>query len=97
MTDLNWLAVTPEIVLLGMACVVAILDLFVTCPQRKPTYFLTMLSLAVVAGLHLSALDCGASVYAMQRMVVGSVQWLSLGTKAPRWPTRKSRSAPSSA
>ena len=70
MTDLNWLAVTPEIVLLGMACVVAILDLFVTCPQRKPTYFLTMLSLAVVAGLHLSALDSGASVYAMQRMVV---------------------------
>ena len=69
MTDLNWLAVTPEIVLLGMACV-AILDLFVTCPQRKPTYFLTMLSLAVVAGLHLSALDSGASVYAMQRMVV---------------------------
>jgi len=70
MTDLNWLAVTPEIVLLGMACVVAILDLFVTGPQRKPTYFLTMLSLAVVAGLHLSALDSGASVYAMQRMVV---------------------------
>jgi CMP-2-keto-3-deoxyoctulosonic acid synthetase len=67
---LNWLAVTPEIVLLGMACVVAIMDLFVTCPQRKPTYFLTMLSLAVVAGLHLSALDSGASVYAMQRMVV---------------------------
>jgi NADH-quinone oxidoreductase subunit N len=70
MTDLNWLAVTPEIFLLGMACVVAIMDLFVTCPQRKPTYFLTMLSLAVVAGLHLSALDSGASVYAMQRMVV---------------------------
>jgi len=29
--------------------------------------------------------------------VLWGVQWLSLGTKAPRWPTRKSRSAPWSA
>ncbi|AWI53923.1 NADH-quinone oxidoreductase subunit NuoN [Aquabacterium olei] len=70
MTDLNWIAVTPEIVLLALACVVALVDLFVTCPQRKPTYYLTMLSLACVAGLHLQALDSGASVYAMQQMVV---------------------------
>ena len=70
MTDLNWLAVTPEIVLLGMACLVALLDLFVTCPQRRPTYYLTLASLAVVAGLHLCALDNGGAVYAMQRMVV---------------------------
>ncbi|HYR26048.1 MAG TPA: NADH-quinone oxidoreductase subunit NuoN [Aquabacterium sp.] len=70
MTDLNWLAVTPEIVLLGMACVVAVLDLFVTCPQRKPTYWLTLLSLAVVAGLHFNALGTTGSVYAMQKMVV---------------------------
>lgn len=70
MTDLNWLAVTPEIVLLGMACLVALLDLFVTCPQRRPTYYLTLASLAAVAGLHLCALDNGGAVYAMQRMVV---------------------------
>ncbi|WP_298011363.1 NADH-quinone oxidoreductase subunit NuoN [uncultured Aquabacterium sp.] len=70
MTDLNWIAVTPEIVLLAMACLVALVDLFVTCPQCKPTYYLTMLSLAGVAGLHLQALDSGASVYAMQQMVV---------------------------
>ena len=70
MTDLNWLAVTPEIVLLGMACLVALLDLFVTCPQRRPTYYLTLASLAAVAGLHLCALDTGGAVYAMQRMVV---------------------------
>ncbi|MFZ4552512.1 MAG: NADH-quinone oxidoreductase subunit NuoN [Aquabacterium sp.] len=70
MTDLNWLAVTPEIVLLGMACVVALADLFVTCPQRKPTYFLAMLSLAAVAGLHFNALGGTESVYAMQKMVV---------------------------
>ena len=70
MTDLNWLAVIPEIVLLGMACLVAMLDLFVTCPKRRPTYLLTMVSLAAVAGLHLCALDDGSSVYAMQKMVV---------------------------
>jgi NADH-quinone oxidoreductase subunit N len=70
MTDLNWTAVTPEIVLLGMACLVALLDLFVTSPRRTATYLLTMGSLAAVAGLHLCALDNGTSVYAMQRMVV---------------------------
>jgi NADH-quinone oxidoreductase subunit N len=70
MTDLNWLAVTPEIVLLGMACLVALVDLFVTCPKRTTTYLLSMVSLAAVAGLHLCALDNGTSVYAMQKMVV---------------------------
>jgi NADH-quinone oxidoreductase subunit N len=70
MTDLNWCAVTPEIVLLGMACLVAMVDLFVTCPKRTTTYLLSMASLAVVAALHLNALDSGTSVYAMQRMVV---------------------------
>lgn len=70
MNDLNWLAVTPEILLLGAACLVALLDLFVTSVRRTPTYLLTMVSLAAVAGLHLCALDNGASVYAMQKMVV---------------------------
>jgi len=70
MTQLNWLVVAPEILLLAMACLVAMVDLFVTHPRRLPTYVLTMLSLAAVAGLHLSALDSSASSYAMQRMVV---------------------------
>ena len=33
---MNWLVVYPEIVLLAMACVVALVDLFVTDPQRRP-------------------------------------------------------------
>jgi NADH-quinone oxidoreductase subunit N len=70
MTQLNWLAVAPEILLLAMACVVALVDLFVTHPRRLPTYILTMVSLAAVAGLHLGALDVSGSSYAMQRMVV---------------------------
>ncbi|RZL03017.1 MAG: NADH-quinone oxidoreductase subunit NuoN [Rubrivivax sp.] len=70
MTQLNWLVVAPEILLLAMACVVALVDLFVTHPRRLPTYILTMVSLAAVAGLHLGALDASTSSYAMQRMVV---------------------------
>jgi len=69
MTQLNWLVVAPEILLLAMACVVALVDLFVTHPRRLPTYILTMVSLAAVAGLHLGALDASTSSYAMQRMV----------------------------
>ena len=70
MNDLNWLAVTPEIVLLGMACLVALADLFVTDPKRNLTHVLSLASLAVVAYLHLSAMDHPGPVYAMQRMAV---------------------------
>ncbi len=67
---MNWMAVLPEIVLLAMACVVTLADLWVSDPRRSPTYWLTQLSLAAVAGLHLWAFDAGATVYAMQDMVV---------------------------
>ncbi len=68
--DMNWLAIYPQIVLLGMACVIAIVDLFVTDEQRRPTYWLTQATLAVVALLHLAYFDRGFTFYAMQRMVV---------------------------
>ncbi len=67
---MNWAAVTPEIVLLTMACVIALVDLFVTDEQRAPTFWLTQASLAAVALLHLLRLDGAESVYAMQGMVV---------------------------
>ncbi len=70
MNNMNWLAVAPEIFLLVMACVVLLADLFVTCPQRRPTYWLTMLTLAGVAGLHIGYLDSEVSGYAMQGMIV---------------------------
>ena len=35
MTSMNWNAILPEIVLLVMACVVALADLFVTDPQQN--------------------------------------------------------------
>jgi NADH-quinone oxidoreductase subunit N len=65
---MNWAAVTPEIVLLTMACVIALVDLFVTDDERRPTFWLTQASLAAVALLHLARLDGAQSVYAMQGM-----------------------------
>jgi NADH-quinone oxidoreductase subunit N len=67
---MNWLAVYPEIVLLVMACVVAITDLFVTDPERRQTFWLTQASLAAVAVLHAAYFDRGFTHYAMQGMVV---------------------------
>jgi NADH-quinone oxidoreductase subunit N len=68
--DMNWLAVYPELVLLVMACVVAMVDLWVTDPKRTPTYWLTQATLAVVGGMHLLYFDAGFTVYGMQRMMV---------------------------
>jgi NADH-quinone oxidoreductase subunit N len=70
MNDMNWLAIYPEILLLAMGCVVALVDLWVTDEQRRPTYWLTQLTLVIVAGLHFSYFDAGLTVYAMQGMVV---------------------------
>ena len=70
MNDMNWLAVYPELVLLGMACVVAMVDLWVTHPRRTPTYLLTQATLAVVAVMHWLYFDGGFTIYGMQHMVV---------------------------
>lgn len=79
MTDqMNWLVSYPEILLLVAACVVALVDLTVTDPKRRATFWLTQLSLATVALMHGLALKTGldaetaakASVYGMQGLVV---------------------------
>ncbi len=73
MNTMNWMAVVPELVLLGMACAVLIADLFVTDKRRRVTYILTMLTLATVGGLHLGYIDYSVAGYAMQGMVVTDV------------------------
>ncbi|HMN76191.1 MAG TPA: NADH-quinone oxidoreductase subunit NuoN [Burkholderiaceae bacterium] len=67
---MNWLSIYPEIALLTMACVVTLIDLFVRDPMRRPTYWVTQLSLAVVAAMHFADFSAGLTVYAMDRMVV---------------------------
>ena len=79
MNHMNWPAIYPELVLLGCALVVAMVDLWVDHPKRLPTYLLTQVSLAVVAALHLVAFNDGATVYAMQRMVVSDPMGHLLG------------------
>ena len=67
---MNWQAVYPEILLLTMACVIALADLFVTDAERRLTYWLTQGTLLVVALMHFVMFDATGSVYAMQGMVV---------------------------
>ena len=67
---LSWIAVFPEIVLLVMASVIALVDLSVTSPKRTFTYGLTLATLAVIATLQaLYALE-GQTFYGFGNMVV---------------------------
>ena len=70
MNTMNWLVVYPEIVLLSMACVIAVVDLFVTDPARRLTFWLTQGTLAVVAATHLMYFQGGFTLYGMQGLVV---------------------------
>ena len=79
MNPMNWPAVQPQMFLLLMACIVALVDLWVKHPGRLPTYLLTQASLAVVAVMHLIAFNAGDTVYAMQRMVVADAMGQLLG------------------
>lgn len=49
--NVSWVVAYPEILLLVMACVIALLDLAVKSPLRGATYVLTLATLAVVAVL----------------------------------------------
>ena len=79
MNPMNWPAVYPEMFLLGMACLVALIDLWSDHARRLPTYLLTQAALAVVAVLHLMAFSAGDTQYAMQRMVVADPMGHLLG------------------
>ena len=60
----------PEIILFGMACVIALLDLGVKTPMRGTTYALTLMTLAVVAILEAMFASGGATYYGFGNMVV---------------------------
>jgi len=70
MNAMNWPAVAPELFLLGMTCVVLLLDLYVASPGRRLTFWLTQAVVAVFGWLHLQGLQDGVTAYAMQGMVV---------------------------
>lgn len=67
---LSWISAYPEIILLIMACVIALADLGVTSARRTSTHWLTLVTLAVVAALEASYDSAGATVYGFGNMVV---------------------------
>lgn len=67
---ISWIAVYPEIILLAMACAIALLDLSVKTPMRGRTYFLTLLTLAVVAILQCTYALGETTMYGFGNMVV---------------------------
>lgn len=67
---LSLIVVSPEILLLVMACVIALVDLGVKSRLRTLTYWLTMASLAVVAYFCADFAMRGETLYAFGKMVV---------------------------
>jgi NADH-quinone oxidoreductase subunit N len=67
---LSWITVYPEIVLLVMACVIALVDLGVKTPQRTVTYVLTLLTLAAVAAMEAAYASGGQTFYGFGNMIV---------------------------
>ncbi|MFT4241473.1 MAG: NADH-quinone oxidoreductase subunit NuoN [Acidovorax sp.] len=76
--NISWLAIYPEIVLLTMACVIALVDLGVHGVRRTGTYVLTLLTLAVVAALQGLYASSGNTFYGWGNMVVSDAMgnWL---------------------
>ena len=76
--QLSWVAAYPEILLLTMTCVIALLDLSVKSPNRGATYALTLLTLAVVAYLQGASASAGQTVMGFGGLIVSDPmgQWL---------------------
>ncbi|QDL54922.1 NADH-quinone oxidoreductase subunit NuoN [Rhodoferax aquaticus] len=75
---ISWFTAFPEIILLVMACFIAIMDLWVKSPQRGLTYAVTVLTLLVVAVVQASYASSGATYYGFGNMVVSDTMgnWL---------------------
>jgi NADH-quinone oxidoreductase subunit N len=70
MNHLNWLPIVyPEIFLLLMTSVVALIGVNASESRLNLTFWVAQISLLVVAGMHLNEMH-GETVYGMQRMVV---------------------------
>ena len=70
MNSMNWQVLHPEMLLLAMTGVIAIVDLYATDAKRRLTFWLSQATLLAVAALHLEAMIDGQSLFGMQGMVV---------------------------
>ncbi|RFO98286.1 NADH-quinone oxidoreductase subunit NuoN [Rhodoferax lacus] len=68
--NISLIAVYPEIMLLVMACVIALMDLGVKTPLRGATYVITLMTLGAVAVLQAMYASSGMTHYAFGNMVV---------------------------
>ena len=68
--NLSWVVAYPEILLLVMTCVIALLDLGVKTPMRGATYVLALLTLVVVAILTGNYAASGKTLTGFGGMVV---------------------------
>jgi NADH-quinone oxidoreductase subunit N len=66
----NLAALYPELLLLVMTLIIAMLDLFVTSPRRTLTYVLSLSTMAVVAAMQAHDASSGSTVYSFGNMVV---------------------------
>ena len=75
---ISWIVALPDLVLLGMACVIALMDLGVNTAMRGKTYVVTLMTLAVVAYLQADFALSGATLYGFGNMVVSDAMgnWL---------------------
>ncbi len=68
--SISWAVVYPELLLLGMACVIALFDLAVKTPLRGATFRLTLLTLGMVAVLEAVLASSGQVARGFGGMVV---------------------------
>ncbi len=75
---ISWIVALPDLVLLVMACVIALMDLGVKTALRGKTYVLTLVTLAVVAYMQAERALSGATLYGFGNMVVSDAMgnWL---------------------
>ena len=67
---MDWTVVAPEIWLLALICTVAMADLWVSDPQRRPTFWLTQVGLLVFTLMQLHSVERGIAQYGLGGMVV---------------------------
>jgi NADH-quinone oxidoreductase subunit N len=76
--QISWIAVFPEVLLLVMACVIALVDLRPQSALRGLTFTLTMATLAAVAAVEGFYASTGLTLYGFGNMVVADTMaaWL---------------------
>ncbi|MBP6851778.1 MAG: NADH-quinone oxidoreductase subunit NuoN [Rhodoferax sp.] len=66
----SWITVYPEIVLLTLACVIALVDLGVKSAGRDTTYWMTITTLLLVAGMQAEYAISGLNQYGFSKLII---------------------------